>query len=340
VAAWLISCLLADAALAVPEVAEEKGWSGDITLGVGYTEVESNTVAGNDVIDGADDIIDSIDQKPDSSGSAHPVPAVEIKYTLANRNEIFLGASLEDRLTLDFANQLGWRKQTESAGTFQLGLLFSGVPVEVFEDPYLAGVKREETDRDSSGLRFEWGSVMGSSFDFLVQARDNDIDNELSGTDPSLGCNLDCQQLLDRNGEQYVARLTYTFALPGGQLLRPQLRLRREDRDGDAIARDAWAAQLSYVIMRPGWTLVANALYGESEYDEPNPLYGIRQDADTVALDATLLYDLPVKNKRWQLVAGAFWGESDSKIRFHDNKLSQVFVGVMYNFGNLPEWRR
>ena len=142
-----------------------------------------------------------------------------------------------------------------------------------------------------------------------MQVRDNDIDNELSGSDPSLDCDRVCQQVLDRDGYQYGARIQYTFNLQGGHFLRPQLRLRREDRDGDAIARDAWAMQLSYSYMRPGLVLVANALYGESAYDE---------------------------SRRWQLTGGAFWSESESDIRFHDNKLNQVFVGVIYNFGNLP----
>ena len=332
----LLACLLTDNALAVSPVPEQQGWSGYVMLGGGYTEVKSNTVAGNDLIDGGNETISSIDQKANTNHVTHFLGGTEIKYTLPNRNQIFLGGSLEDRLTLDFANQLGWRKQTADSGIFQLGVLFSGIPVEVWEDPYLAGEARKSTDRDSRGLRFEWGRIMGSSFDLLMQVRDNDIDNELSGSDPSLDCDRVCQQLLDRDGNQYSARIHYTFNFQGGHFLRPQLRLRREDRDGDAIARDAWAMQLSYSYMRPGLVLVANALYGESAYDEKNPLYGKRQDANTVALDATLLYSLPTHSRRWQLTGGAFWSESESDIRFHDNKLNQVFVGVIYNFGNLP----
>lgn len=336
VLALLSAHLLAGAAHAVSPVPAEQGWSGYVMLGGGYTEVKSNTVAGNDLIDGGNDTIRSINQKATTNHITHFLGGAEIKYTLPNRHQIFLGGSLEDRLTLDFANQLGWRKQTDSAGIFQLGVLFSGIPVEVWEDPYLTGEPRKATDRDSRGLRFEWGRIMGTSFDLLLQVRDNDIDDELSGTDPSLDCDRVCQRLLDRNGDQYSARLNYTFTWPGGHVLRPQFRLGREDRDGDAIARDVWAVQLSYSYLQPGWILVANALYGGSSYDKANPLYGRRQDADTVALDATILYSLPSESRRWQLTGGVFWSESDSDIRFHDNELNQVFLGIIYNFGNLP----
>jgi hypothetical protein len=47
-----------------------------------------------------------------------------------------------------------------------------------------------------------------------------------------------------------------------------------------------------------------------------------------------LIYQLPIESRRWQLTGGAFWGESNSNIRFYDNALSQVFVGVIYDFGH------
>ncbi len=331
-----LALTLSSGALAVTPVSEQQGWSGFLMLGAGYTDVESNTVAGNELIDGGLDTIGSIDDKPRSSDSTHPIAGGEIRYTLANRNQIFLGGSLEDQLTLDFVTQLGWRKQTEEAGTFQSSILFSSVPVEVWEDPYLAGSRRREADRDSTGARFVWGRIMGSGFEFTAQVRDIDLDKELSGTDPVLNCGLSCQSMLDRNGDQYQLRLSYMFNWSGGHIFRPQIRYRREDLDGKAVARDAYALQLTYSYLSATWIVVANAFYGESSYDKANPLYGIKQDASTRALDATVLYRLPTESGRWQLMANAVWAESDSDIHFHDNKINQLALGVIYNFGNQP----
>jgi hypothetical protein len=322
----------AQAQAMIPEV---EGWSGYLMLGAAHTDVNSNTVVGNDLIDGGNDTITSIYSKPRSNSDGHLLAGGELKYTLPRKNQVFLGGSLEDRLTLDFATQLGWRKQTD-IGTFQLGYLFSGIPVELWEDPYLTGEARSETDRDSNGVRFEWNKLAGTEFDLQIQARRSDVDNELSGNDPSLGCNLECRKLLDRNGDQYMARMSYTFSYPGGHFLRPQIALRREDRDGDAISRDAWSVQLTYSYMLQRLIVVTNAVYGQSSYDERNPLYDTRQDADTLGLDIAALYTLPVESKRWQVTGGAFWAESNSDIAFHDNELSQVFVGLIYNFGHYP----
>jgi len=331
--AVLLSQFLATNANAIQPIPKKQGWSGYVLLGGGYTNVKSNVVVGNDLIDGGFDTVTSIVQKPDSEGAAHPLVGLEVKYTLPGRNQIFLGGSMEDRLTLDFANQLGWRKQTQSIGSFQLGALFSSIPVEVWQDPYLLGKPRKAIDRDSLGGRFEWGRIIGSSFDLLLQVRDNDLDSELSGSDPALGCDANCQQLLDRNGQQYQARLSYRFILSPKHIVEPKLRLRREDREGAAIARDAWELQLAYSYIEPNWIFVTNALYGTSSYDQANPLYGIRQDAETLSFDATVLYTLPTDDRRWLLTATLFWAESDSDIDFHDNKLSQVALVVIYNFG-------
>lgn len=327
---WL--CLAPNAA-AIEPVPEQRGWSGFWLLGGGYTSVKSNTVVGNDIIDVGEDTISSVTRSPRSDDTVHPVLGLELKYTLNNRNQLFLGSSLEDRLTMDFANQLGWRKQTNSLGSFQVGYLVSAPAPEIWEDPYLVGTPRKEADRETTGLRFEWDNVLGSSFGFLVQTRDIDVDDERSGTDPALDCDLGCQQLLDRNGDQNVVRAWYRFVLSPNHILEPQVRFRDEDRDGGALSRDAWAAQLSYTYLNGPWLFVSNVLYGQSEYDKPNPLYGKRQDADTFAVDATVLYTLPTASGRWQASGSIFIGESDSDIKFHDNELTQVAFGIIYNFG-------
>ncbi len=335
VSTLIASCalLVSSGAVAIEPIPEDTGWSGYVFLGAGFTSIKSNTVVGNDIVDVGDNTISDILQGPTSDDTAHPALGLELKYTLPGRNQIFLGSSQEDQLTMDYANQLGWRKQTQSMGTFQLSFLLPDPAIEVWADPYLVGEPRTEVDRDSQGFRFEWDNLLGSNFGFLIQARDIEIEPELSGTDPALGCDLACQALLDRNGDQFVARLSYRIILSPSHIFEPELRLRNEDRNGAAISRDFVGARLSYAYIRPPLTFVGNVLVGQSEYDQPNPLYGERQDADTVAFDATVLYTLPTESGRWQLTGSVFWGESDSKITFHDNELAQFAVGFIYNFG-------
>lgn len=324
---------LSTSVYALTPIGEQQGWRGYVTAGVGTTAIKSNTLAGNDIINGGKDTIGSINDSPRSTESGHGVALFEVNYTFENRNQVFLGSSLQNQLTMDFGSQLGWRKQTKSTGIFQLGYLFTSIPGEVWEDPYEAGVKRKETERDSDGARFVWGNIMGSAFEFTAQVRQIDVDNERSGSDPSLGCDSSCQSLLNRSGDQYQLWLSYTFIQNGRHIFRPQLRYRQNDYEGDAVSRDAYALQLSYSYMLPRWIFVASAVYGNSSFDRPNPLHGIKQDTKTTAIDATVLYRLPIKGGRWQIMGSAFWGNADSDINFHDSKLSQIMLGVIYNFG-------
>ena len=322
-------------AQAISPIPEQQGWSGQLVLGAGHTNIKSNTVAGNDFIEGADEEITSINNSPNSNDDTHPLLDFEIKYTLSGRNQIFIGNSLEDRLTMDTTNQLGWRKQTETAGTFQLGAIFSSTPFEVWEDPYQTNARRKSTDADTTGLRFEWDRILGSGFGAMLQTREIDIDKELSGTHPSLNCDSSCQKLLDRNGDQYRAQLYYTIIMGNhNHILQPKIQLRKENRDGDATSQDAWATQLSYTYLHQNWVIITNALYGESSFDKRNPLYDQYQDADKLSMEVTVIRNLKTESGNWQLMGGLFWGESDSKINFHNNETTQLTLGAIYNFGN------
>jgi hypothetical protein len=333
--------------MALPNVPEQPGWSGFFVFGAGYTDIESNTVAGNRLIDGGKDTINNILQSPESSDDIHAVVSGEVNYTLGNRNQIFFGTTLEDAVTLDGAIQLGWRKQTDRPGIFQVGILFAAIPTEVWEDPYLTGVARSDTNRDSTGLRFQWDRIFGSDLELQISYRDIDVDTERSGQTacatpiPPAITPAQCQTLLRRNGGFYATDLGWWFRFEGGNhILRPLIGYRTFDADGAAESYDSARVELTYSYLGEKYSLVTNAAVASKEFDRPNPLYGIKRDSDNIALSATLFYKLPTASKRWQLFTTVLWGDSDSDIDFHDNELFTISAGVFYRFGNLPPARQ
>ncbi len=257
----------------------------------------------------------------------HPVVTGEVNYTFVNGWQAFFGTSIEDAVTLDGVTQLGARKNLGSAGTLQGGLLFSGIPTQVWEDPYAEGVQRDETDRDSAGLRLQWDRVLGTAFELTFSYRDISIDTERSGEGvTSVACDATCQDLLRRDGDQYHFDASYLFRLGEGQrhLLRPMVRYTTDDRDGDAISGDAYRLQLSYIFLGQGYTVASNVAFGGATQDARNPLFGRKTDSDRFAVDTTLFYRLPIDSGRWQAVGSLLWGEDDSDVDFHD---SEVFIG-------------
>ncbi len=339
----LVSILLGVSASAVATVAaaiepipETAGWRGFVVVGGGYTDLKSNVVAGNNLIDIGQPTINSVAQRPQSDDTFHPVATGEINYTFGNGWQAFFGTSLEDAVTLDGVTQLGARKDLGSAGILQGGLLFSGIPTQVWEDPYAEGVRREETDRDSTGLRLQWDRVLGSPFELTFSYRDISIDSERSGEGvTSVSCDADCQRLLRRDGDQYHFDASYLFRLGEGRrhLVRPFVRYTVDDRDGEAISGDAYRLQLSYIFLGEGYTVASNVAVGSRSHDERNPIFGRTTDSDQFAVDTTIFYRLPTESGRWQAVGNVLWGDDDSDVSFHDSEIFMISAGVMYRFG-------
>jgi hypothetical protein len=333
----LLTLGTAPAADAIEPVPSTPGWRGFVVLGAGYIDLESNTVAGNNVLDIGQPTINSVADGPRGDDSFFPVVTGEINYTFRGGWQAFFGTSLEDAVTLDGVTQLGARKDLGSSGILQGGLLFVGVPTQVWEDPYAEGVRRKETDRDATGVRLRWDRVMGSPLELTVSYRDVSIDTERSGEGvTSVACDADCQRLLRRDGDQYNFDAAYLFVLDqaGRHLLRPRVRYTIDDRDGDAMSSDAYRLQLSYVFRSQAFSVASNIAYGSSRYDARNPIFDSRIDADGVVVDSTLFYPLPFQSGRWQAVGSVLWGRSSSDVAFHDNNLFMVTLGTMYRFGS------
>ena len=82
VASSVVACcalLFSIKAGAIEPITENKGWSGYVLFGGGFTDVKSNTVVGNDIVDVGDDTISSIFQNPESDDVVHPIFGLELR---------------------------------------------------------------------------------------------------------------------------------------------------------------------------------------------------------------------------------------------------------------------
>jgi hypothetical protein len=240
-------------------VPETRGFHGNLLLGAGYFDLESNLVAGNDLIDASTRTITSVTQAPPSNDTTYAIVSGELAYVFGDRWEAFFGVNIEDYVTLDFSTRLGVRKHWEGVGV--LGASFvttAALPTEAWEDPYLVGTPRLATERDSNGVRFDWWRIFGTGFFAQLQSRDIEFDTEASGTDPALGLTADEIRLLRRDGTDNRATLGYRWET-GRHTWQPEFTFTTADRDGDAIAAEAATLKLSYGYRDEAWTLAASA---------------------------------------------------------------------------------
>ena len=329
----IVMVALAGEAMATDDnVPTTKGFSGNVLFGAGYIDLESNLFRGNKLLDVSNETINTVNDSPDSNNDTFPVITGEVDYTFGDRWQVFLGSDVGDLATLDFSQRLGIRKQWDQVGVFGLALLFTGAPAEVWQDPYLTGTPRSDTDRDSTGVRLDWWKILDSGFFLQLKTRKIDVKDEASGTDPALGLSPGEIALLRRDGDD--SRLTVGYRWKDGRnLWQPEITAGQNDRDGDAMNADVVGFQLTYSYLGELWTMVATGGYSQSSYDKANPVYGKKIDSDAYTLGFTAIRKLDFGDGNWRLFGTVAYADDNSDVNFHDSTASSIILGGGYSFG-------
>ena len=332
----LLILFMADTVYALDPIPQESGFSGFVRAGAGVLKYKSNMVAGNKLMDVGLDTIDSLTDEPDSETTGMGMVNFELAYTFARtRTQLTLGSQLEDLAQMQLGQQLAIKQELPDKSVIMAGLLFSGIPTEVWKDPYVTNASREETDRDSSGARLVYDRILGSNFEFRYTYRDIEIDDEQSGA--ALGLSAAQRDLLQRDGTDHWLDLNYRFTFQKRHVLIPSVTYFLNDRDGDAMTNDGIDFQLTYIFINDPFSLVLNGRIGQADYDKANPIYGKTREDDRFGADIQVYYKNPFGWKPFGLdnfsvfAMGSYWS-TDANIDFYDTEVSVGLAGVMVRF--------
>ena len=332
---------LCNPAGAFERIPNESGFSGFVRLGGGVSWAKSNMIAGTDLGDVGNKTIDSLTADPDSESDTIPQFDFALKYTFASVNtQIFLGSRLEDVLRYDSVLQLGVRKRFTKAGILGAGFLFTAMPTEVWEDPYVVDQKRKETDRESQGILLTWEDIFGSRFDLNYGYRKIDIDDEKSAETqliPNRIITPSQADLLDREGDSHTIRAVYTWNFGERHIFTPALYFLYEDLDGDAMKNFTIDFQPTYGYIGTKFDVVLNASIGFSDYDDENPIYDETNSDTRYGVAGIGFWKNPFgwqptgKDKLRFYVNGAYFN-SDADIDFYKTEIAQATVGVWFGW--------
>jgi len=329
----VFSTVIVPSAYAIEPIPKESGVSGFVNIGAGITSVESNSLAKFGSVDLGNKTIDSLNQTPDTRTVGIPVIGLELAYTFAStRTQIFLGNQLEDYIRFDFSTRAGVRQEIGKAGIIGASFLQTPLATEVWEDPFLTGSERSETDRTSDGYRLIWDNIYGTGLELRYSAREVDIDRERSGE--SLGLSDSELALLNRNGDSSRFTAQYTVSYDGMKhLVTPAIAYFEQDSDGNAMAYDGMAFSVNYIYaMDNHWRFVTNASYAFIEFNEANPVFDTKADGDRFGVSFTAFYAQPFGWKGWLANAGVVWFEEDSDVNFYDSSVGLINAGMLYRF--------
>lgn len=323
-------------ALAAPiaPIPSETGVSGALVGGVSSATYTSNLIAGPSG-DSSQKITGSLYESVSSESSIGPFVTGELRYTFGeSRSQLYFGTELEDLVRYDLSFQLGARKALSGGGILYGSFLFSGVPTEVYSDPYVVNTPRPQTDRESSGARIGMQSAFGSGLGLQLSVRDIKLGSERSGSQLVFDnvISVEEQRMLSREGKHLDLTVSYLFRLGAGHLIVPEINLDRFDLDGGARARDQLGATLAYFYNSAKWSLVSTLFYSQSGADDVNPIYDTKENIDNFGASIVLTYNQLFGAEDLSLFASVAAGEANSNINFYDQELSSATLGVIYQF--------
>ena len=334
-AMFLALIAMAGTATAIDPIPATPGWSGFVIAG--GTGINARTNMGSGIsayhVNIGKKTVNSLADEPESLTRGAPQLNLNLNYTFSTQTQLFLGNSVENVVELDRASIVGVRQQFADKSILELSLVTTpyGSPLTVWEDPYVVGVAREETDRTSRGARIEYDRILGSGFGVQYTARTVEIENERSGT-TQLGLPPAQADLLKRDGN--IKHLTVSYRFPPVGRNQFQLRVGRltDDLDGQAMSGDQNEIQLTHAYLGERFVTSSSVFYWKEDYDAVNPVFGKTREDKSLGL-AFFLFDRKIFNsKNWWGSFQAIWVDQNSNIDFYDASSLIVSLGAMYRF--------
>ncbi|MDH5978866.1 DUF2860 domain-containing protein [Vibrio splendidus] len=302
---------------AFAKLADEQGFSGEISINTGVASSTSNFNTD------ADSTISSNTQKASSESSFLVAPLGSVAYTFGEKlnHQVYTGTARDDVATGTVVLEVGYKYQLESGMTIDASLLPTIMSGETWADPYAEGVARSKTDETGNAFRLKLSSIAGSAFSLDMAYATKDVDNDEIQ-----------EQELKRDANTLYLKGQYRVPLSHTMMLIPSIIYQTRDADGNAESYDQFGGEVSLFggMGRHQYALTAG--YNQRSYDANNSIYDKTRSDDNINLFAAYEYDQFMNWDNWSFISLAGYGTSDSNITFYDESQYIVSVGLNYKF--------
>lgn len=314
---YTLLALSVAAAPAFAKLADEQGFSGEISINTGVTSSTSNFDTD------ADSTISSNTQKASSESSFLVAPLGSIAYTFGEKlnHQVYTGTARDDVATGTVVLEVGYKYQLESGMVIDASLLPTIMSGETWANPYEEDVARSKTDETGNAFRLKLSNIAGSAFSLDMAYATKDVDSDLVGYEE-----------LKRDADTIYLKGQYRQPISRTMMLVPSLIYQSSDAEGNAESFEQFGGEVSLFggMGRHQYALTAG--YNQRSYDASNPIYDKKRSDDNINLFAAYEYDQFMDWENWSFVSLAGYGTSDSNITFYDESQYIVSVGLNYKF--------
>lgn len=290
-------------------------------IGVGGIIIDS---ANNLNPEGSKKRLDDLDSAADRETSFLAIALPRVNWDIGESEGIKLYFETDPPIDEvgGFAFNLGATYQVAGVGLLRGGMYIA--PFEkVWEDPYVTGVDRVETDSMKYGAVIGLNRVMGTGLRVELVYLNDDVDNDLIGHTVSD---------LQRDGAVYSLNMNYSFYPTKTLELRPRASIRKGDYDGEANSFTKYKMELE-ARYRAGRMMIApRAYYSHSEYDEAHPVFNKTRDNDSYGISLMANYMAPFNWQNWSAMTLLSLSKGDSNIDFYDTEAITFGAFMNYHF--------
>ncbi|PMP40455.1 DUF2860 domain-containing protein [Vibrio splendidus] len=301
---------------AFAKLADEQGFSGEISINTGVASSTSNFNTD------ADSTISSNTQKASSESSFLVAPLGSVAYTFGEKlnHQVYTGTARDDVATGTVVLEVGYKYQLESGMTIDASLLPTIMSGETWADPYAEGVARSKTDETGNAFRLKLSSIAGSAFSLDMAYATKDVEEG------------QVEEALKRDANTLYLKGQYRLPLSRTMMLIPSVIYQTRDADGKAESYDQFGGEVSLFggMGRHQYALTAG--YNQRSYDASSITFQKKRSDDNINLFAAYEYEQFMNWDNWSFVSLAGYGTSDSNITFYDESQYIVSVGLNYKF--------
>ncbi len=264
-----------------------------------------------------DPVITSLDDEAAGSSISIPVLMVEVSYSPgAGGTEFYADSPMSEDSMVGFGVRA-------DAGPAQVDVfVYATLGMQVWKDPYLVGLPRQETWATEYGASLGLSEVGGLPLAFEYGVEFLTVSQDLAGA---------AYPELDRDGMRHWVELGWLQEFSSGFSVKPVLVLESGNYDGGAMSFSGSGAALELAYEGGKLSVESRFEFIARSYDEVHPLFGLAREDDLSSAHVMVTGRGMFASDRLSMKAGLLWESRSSNITFFDARGDLVFVGVGYS---------
>jgi hypothetical protein len=233
--------------------------------------------------------------------------------------EVYLGTPLDESgiaLTLGLAQTFIDKSKLDLS-------VFSKIMTEVWKDPYIAGVERDDTDIKDVGFTIDYDRILDTGLNLYYRYNLVDVDEDVIGTRFND---------LKRDGIIHTTGLGYMIDLNESNIINPGFEYSMANMDGESNSYNSYKIKFGYKRMKNDYILNAFVSADKKDYDKTHPIFNKTRDETEYSATAIFTLFNPFDYDKFFTNFIVGYSCSDSNIDFFDKRtyVSGVTIGYIF----------